>query len=187
MAHNTREKMVEGAIELLATKGFQGTLLTDVIEATGAPRGSIYHHFPGGKDEMIAAAVDLTGRRYVEWMDTFVGAKPEMIVGGFLQFWRHTLIRSDMKAGCPVLAITVSADVDELIDRARAVFRASRAKLTELLSGSGVTVDAAAKFATIAVASAEGAVVLARAERSIEVFDIVADNLVDQARTLPTN
>jgi hypothetical protein len=109
-----------------------------------------------------------------------------MVIGGFLQFWRHTLIRSDMTAGCPVLAVTVSSDVDDLIDHARTVFRDSRAKLGELLTGAGIRPEAAATFATIAVASSEGAVVLARAERSIDPFDAVADNLVEQARHLPT-
>jgi TetR/AcrR family transcriptional repressor of lmrAB and yxaGH operons len=187
MARDTREKMIEGAMELLATKGLQGASLGDVIEATGAPRGSIYHHFPGGKDELIAAAVDATGEEYLRWMEKFVGASPEMVIGGFLQFWRHTLLRSDMKAGCPVLAVTVSTDVDDLIDHARDVFRNSRAKLGELLAEAGIAGDAASRFATIAVASAEGAVVLARAERSIEPFDVVADNLTEQARQLPSD
>jgi AcrR family transcriptional regulator len=177
--------MIEGAMELLATKGLQGTSLGDVIEATGAPRGSIYHHFPGGKDELIAAAVDATGEEYVRWMEKFVGAPPEMVIGGFLQFWRHTLIRSDMKAGCPVLAVTVSTDVDDLIDHARDVFRNSRASLAAQLSAAGIAQDTASRFATISVASAEGAVVLARAERDIAPFDAVADNLMEQARSLP--
>ncbi|KRE25001.1 hypothetical protein ASG80_22195 [Agromyces sp. Soil535] len=184
MARDTRRQMIEGAMELLATKGLQGTSLGDVVEATGAPRGSIYHHFPAGKDELIAAAVDATGQKYLEWMDTFVGASPEMITGGFLQFWRHTLIRSDMKAGCPVLAVTVSSDDEQLIDHARAVFRDSRAKIAELLTEAGVPAATAESFATIAVASAEGAVVLARAERSIEPFDVVAASLTEQARQL---
>ncbi|MFE4544096.1 TetR/AcrR family transcriptional regulator [Arthrobacter sp. NPDC056727] len=185
MARATREKMIEGAVELLATKGLHGTSLGDVIDATGAPRGSIYHHFPGGKDELIAAAVDATGDEYVRWMEKFVGASPDMVAGGFLQFWRHTLLRSDMKAGCPVLAVTVSTDVDDLIDHARDVFRNSRAKLAELMAAAGVEEEAAARFATIAVAGAEGAVVLARAERSITPFDEVADNLVSQVAALP--
>lgn len=186
MAGNTREQMVEGTMDLLATNGLQGTSLSDVLEATGAPRGSIYHHFPGGKDELIAAAIDLTRQKYTEWMDRFVGASPEMITGGFIQIWRHTLIRSDMKAGCPVLAVTVSTTSDDLIDHARDVFRASRTQLTAMLTDAGVLPDAAASFAIIAVAAAEGAVVLARAERDIRPFEIVAANLLAQAAQLPT-
>lgn len=121
----------------------------------------------------------------MKWMDTFVGASAEMVTGGFLQFWRHTLIRSDMRAGCPVLAVTVSTDVDELIDHAKNVFRSSRAQLAELLADAGVTRAAAEAFSTISVASAEGAAVLARAERSIEPFEVVADRLMEQARRLP--
>lgn len=185
MVSKTREQMVEGAMDLLARNGLQGTSLSEVIEATGAPRGSIYHHFPGGKDELIAAAVDLTGQRYDEWMARFVGATPEMIVGGFIQIWRHTLLRSDLKAGCPVLAVTVSTNVEEIVDHARDVFRSSRRQLAALLADAGIQADAASAFATIAVAAAEGAVVLARADRDIEPFETVAANIVAQAAGLP--
>ncbi|GAA1964507.1 TetR/AcrR family transcriptional regulator [Microbacterium deminutum] len=185
MAGKTREQMIEGAMDLLATSGLQGTSLSEVIEATGAPRGSIYHHFPGGKDELIVAAVDLTGQRYTEWMDRFLGSSPEMIVGGFIQIWRYTLLRSEMKAGCPVLAVTVSTNVEAIVDHARDVFRSSRRQLSMMLADAGIRADAAAAFATIAVASAEGAVVLARAERDIEPFETVAANLVAQAAELP--
>ena len=47
---------------LLAQKGVQGTSFMDVLEATGAPRGSLYHHFPGGKDELVLAAMDEASR-----------------------------------------------------------------------------------------------------------------------------
>lgn len=185
MARDTRDLMVLGAMDLLATNGLTGTSFSDVLEVTGAPRGSIYHHFPQGKDELIAAAIDLTGERYTAWTEQFAGSSPERVIGGFLQIWRHTLVNSEMTAGCPVLAVTVSTDAEELIDRARAVFRASTEQLARMLGQAGVPAEEASSFATIAVAAAEGAVVLARAERSIRPFDTVATHLVEQAARLP--
>ena len=66
VARDVRERMIEGAVRLLARHGLQATSFTEVLELTGAPRGSIYHHFPGGKDELISAAVDRAGARALQ-------------------------------------------------------------------------------------------------------------------------
>ncbi len=58
-----RSRMVEGAVRLLATKGVEGTSFAEVLEATDSPRGSVYHHFPGGKPELLHAALDLASER----------------------------------------------------------------------------------------------------------------------------
>ena len=71
MGNETRATMIEGAIQLLATRGVHGASLLKVLEHTGAPRGSVYHHFPGGKEELILAALDLTGQRHDRFVDQF--------------------------------------------------------------------------------------------------------------------
>ena len=58
MAGEVRKGMVEGAMALLARRGLHATSFSEVLAATGAPRGSLYHHFPGGKDQLVAEAVD---------------------------------------------------------------------------------------------------------------------------------
>ena len=73
MENETRTRMVEGAIQLLATRGVHGASLLKVLEHTGAPRGSVYHHFPGGKEELILAALDITGQRHDRFVDRFRG------------------------------------------------------------------------------------------------------------------
>ena len=65
MARSVRDQMVDSAVILLAKHGLDGTSFTEVLTASGAPRGSIYHHFPGGKDELIAAAIEVAGARAV--------------------------------------------------------------------------------------------------------------------------
>ena len=59
---DTRRKMIEGAVTLLAMRGLEGTAFSDVLERSGAPRGSIYHHFPGGKAQLGVEAVESSGR-----------------------------------------------------------------------------------------------------------------------------
>ncbi len=181
---DVRERMIEGAVRLLALHGLQATSFSEVLELTGAPRGSIYHHFPEGKDQLIGSAVDLAGSQALKVLDGLVGASAEEITTVFLGIWRELLSRSQLKAGCAVLAVTVAADSRDLLNHAGAVFRAWRGRLAELLEQGGLTAQEAVHVAATLVAASEGAVVLSRAEQSMEPFDLVSEYLLEQVRTL---
>ena len=77
MGNETRATMIEGAIQLLATRGVHGASLLKVLEHTGAPRGSVYYHFPGGKEELILAALAVTGQRHDRFVERFRGTSAE--------------------------------------------------------------------------------------------------------------
>jgi AcrR family transcriptional regulator len=175
---DTRKKMIESAVILLATRGLQGTAFSDVVERSGAPRGSIYHHFPAGKDELVEAAVQLAGDRALGVLDAVEGQSPRAVTAFFLDVWREVLVRSGLRAGCAVLAVTVATDSPELLEHASAVFRAWRTRLAELYVQGGLPPDQAARLAATLVASSEGAVVLRRAERTLEPFELVAAELL---------
>ena len=177
--------MVEGAMALLARHGLQGASFAEVLAATGAPRGSLYHHFPAGKDQLIAAAVDRAGAVLIDALERCAGAPADAVVEHFLLIWRTVLTRSQCEAGCAVLAVTVASDSPELLTHATTVFRGWRERLTQLLRQGGLTLAQARRVATLLIASTEGAVVLARAEQSIEPFEIVARQLLDNVRGLP--
>jgi TetR/AcrR family transcriptional repressor of lmrAB and yxaGH operons len=176
--------MVASAVDLLARRGLQATSLSEVLEQSGAPRGSVYHHFPEGKDQLITAALDLAAGRAIELLDRKAGAPAEDVAGWFLHIWREVLIRSNFDAGCAVLAVTVAADSPELRDHAAAIFRTWRQRLAELLEQGGLEPRDAARFAATLVASSEGAVALSRAEQSLEPFDLVAEQLLEHVRAL---
>jgi hypothetical protein len=89
-----------------------------------------------------------------------------------------------LQAGCAVLAVTVAADSPELLERTASAFRTWRARLTELLTEGGLRPADAARFAATLIASSEGAVVLARAEQSLEPFDLVAAEMAARVRAL---
>src|SRR5277367_5362961 len=72
---DVRAKMVQGAAGLLATKGVEGTSFAEVLAVTDAPRGSIYHHFPGGKSELVHAALDLVSTQALAVMESKRGAR----------------------------------------------------------------------------------------------------------------
>jgi TetR/AcrR family transcriptional regulator, lmrAB and yxaGH operons repressor len=184
MAGEVRGRMVAGAAQLLAQRGLQATSFSEVLELTGAPRGSVYHHFPDGKDQLVTSALDLVGARLLEALEAQAGKPPEDVTKAFLQVWRSVLERSEFSAGCAVLAVTVATDSHELLDHAAGVFRAWRSRLTELLHEGGLAPREATRLATTLVASAEGAVVLSRADQSMEPFDLVRAQLLDQVRRM---
>ncbi len=184
MASDVRNRMIEGAMALLAQRGLQATSFSEVLAATGAPRGSLYHHFPEGKDQLVAAAVDLAGSVLIDFMDRCAGQSAEDVVLHFLTLWRAVLMRSECESGCAVLAVTVATDSNELLAHATAVFRAWRERLAELLKQGGLPAESARRFAMVMIASVEGAVVLSRADQSLEAFEVVAEQLVGEVGRL---
>src|SRR6185295_6004342 len=91
LAEGVRERMIAGAVRLLAQQGLQATSFAEVLQLTGAPRGSIYHHFPAGKDQLVAAAVEASGRQALSILDGLAGESPERITETFLGLWRLLL------------------------------------------------------------------------------------------------
>jgi AcrR family transcriptional regulator len=175
---DVRTKMVKGAAGLLATKGVEGTSFAEVLAVTDTPRGSIYHHFPGGKSELVHAALDLVSTRALAMMESKRGSSAEVIVEQFLGLWRQLLDHSELTAGCAVVAVTVAGSDDDLLDHTGAIFREWTDHLAGLLVSGGVAESSARQLAVVVIAATEGAVALCRAERSGEPFDIVDRTLM---------
>jgi len=182
MTGEVRERMIAGAMALLARRGLSGASFSDVLSATGAPRGSLYHHFPNGKRELVAAAVERAGLVLAEALAPVAGAPAEAVVERFLAIWRTVLTRSECEAGCAVMAVAAAPESAEMMAQAAGVFRAWSAQLTDLLGRGGVPGGEASSFAMMMIASVEGAVALSRAEHSLEPFEAVARQLIRQAR-----
>src|SRR5690349_10278588 len=103
-----RARMISTAMRLLAEKGPPGASFGDVLRASGASRGSIYHHFPEGRREMYAAALDLASQRAFEAIDDARGQPAKVVVERFFDMWRTQLTRTDLSVGCAVLAVAVA-------------------------------------------------------------------------------
>src|SRR5271168_1812621 len=80
----TRDRMVAGAARLLAERGLQATSFSEVLELTSSPRGSVYHHFPEGKEQLVKAALDLVTARMGQFFQPHPGASPEEVTDLFL-------------------------------------------------------------------------------------------------------
>ncbi|MFM8861247.1 MAG: TetR/AcrR family transcriptional regulator [Acidimicrobiia bacterium] len=169
-----RTEMIEGASELLAAHGVQGTSFALVLETTGAPRGSIYHHFPGGKHELVLAAVAAAGASVAALIDAAVADSPDELVRMFIGGWRHTLTRGGFERGCAIAAASQSGE-DDVDIRAAAddVFVEWRSALSRALVRSGDDPSAADDHAALLIAAVEGALLMGRAAHSAEIFDVI--------------
>jgi AcrR family transcriptional regulator len=185
MSGDARQRMIESAVVMLATRGLQGTSFTEVLEHSGAPRGSVYHHFPGGKTELVAAAIAHASERALAVLEKKAGTSAREVTAAFLQMWRNVLTASKLEAGCSVLAVAVAADTPELRESAAAIFRAWRARLTELLHRGGMDRSRARRFAATLISASEGAVAVSRAEKDLEPFELTAAMLLEEAAARP--
>jgi AcrR family transcriptional regulator len=167
--------MIEGATALFRKQGYTGTGFREVIAQTGAPRGSIYHHFPGGKAELAHEVI----RHYTEQFSAYVaaavrGGDPLAVFGAYMGFVRQSLEQSNFSAGCPVVAIVVdSPGRPDLVQAADVALSTMGGTLARALRGAGVPRARAATLSTLAVAGIEGAVVLCRAAHDTEALDAV--------------
>ena len=182
LAGDVRQRMVLSALYLIAERGVQGTSIADVLERSGAPRGSVYHHFPGGKDEIVGAAMEYMATDARVPLRALRGSDVAGIVTGFINLWRGVLTKSEFAAGCATAGVTVSGESETARAAARKVFEVWIADLTELLEAAGVDPSKAADFAWMLFASTEGALVFARAEHSMRALDLVEQQLLASAR-----
>jgi TetR/AcrR family transcriptional repressor of lmrAB and yxaGH operons len=174
--------MIERTVVLLAKKGLQGASFSQILEQSGAPRGSLYHHFPGGKDELVLAAVALAGDQAMAVLERLAGRPAPDIAEAFIALWRLVLTRSDFGAGCAVAAVTVAAETPALRQEAGAVFRRWRTRLAELLEAGGVPAGRGTAMGASLISACEGGVILARGEGSLEPFELVTSEQLRQIR-----
>jgi AcrR family transcriptional regulator len=170
-----RDRMLRSAAILLREHGVEGTSFSQVLAHSGAPRGSIYHYFPGGKRQMIEEATRLAG----DFIGQMIVAPlesddPLTLLDGTRAFWAEVLGRSEFRSGCPIVASTLDGDSSpEARDAAADVFAGWERQLADALVRHGVEAQQAAGLATTVWAGIEGAVIIARAQRSIDPLDRV--------------
>lgn len=175
---DSRQRMVLAAADMLARHGLNATSIRELAKHADAPLGSTYHHFPGGKDQVLVEAITLAGARVDAGLDQHLRSSARDGLGAFLTSWRNVLVRSRFRIGCPVMAAAIDEPLaggsDAPREAAAGVFNRWRRRLARAFTSEGLGEDAATDLATLVIASMEGAVVLCRAERSIEPFDRIA-------------
>ena len=174
-----RDRMVVGAAQLLSRAGVAEASFRNVVAHTGTPRGSIYHPFPGGKDELVGEAMRWVGGRLLQALRSTPVEGPDDVVVAFAGLFRRLLVDSPGENGCAVAAVVSSSQPGTPPGTAAAdVLRAWRAELRRLFAIAGVEEEQSARLATLTVATVEGALVLGRADADVGVFDTVVEELV---------
>ncbi len=167
MATGTREAMLGSAIRLFRERGVGDTSFADVLEASGAPRGSVYHHFPGGKKQLVSEAIESAGS-YVAANFEKSDDGPAEMVDRFATFYMRELERTGFREGCPLMAAAVAGAKEEASVPAARAFSQIQDSLTNSLIEAGVARERASSLATLAISAIEGAIVLSRTEKSVE-------------------
>jgi TetR/AcrR family transcriptional regulator, lmrAB and yxaGH operons repressor len=176
---SVRDAMIEAAWLLIAERGLEGMATREVLARTGAPRGSVYHYFPRGRTELIELAIE----RSIRWMQGQIAAiapeHPNDVVRGYLDIWRRVLEATDFQAGCAVAGVVTGGHDANMLDRGAAAFAAASDALANLFQQVGVPAGDAQRRSTLLVCAAEGAVLLARAQRSAEPLTQIAEQLTN--------
>jgi len=185
----TRARMLDSTALLLRERGVGGVTVDAVLAHSGAPRGSVYHHFPGGRNQLLLEALAQSGAFVSDRLDRAVAAgDASAAVAAFVAFWRRALVESEFRAGCPVVAVAVDSrpDVPETADTVRAVFDRWHEQLARLLRADGYPAERAETLATTTVSAIEGAIILSRARQDVAPLDHVGAelaNLLDRSGT----
>jgi len=170
--------MIRSAASLIGSTGVSATSFSHILEDSGAPRGSIYHHFPSGKEQLAAAAMDWTTDRILEHQNTCKAATPWGVVEHFIDLFREVVRASNGASGCAVAGVAVDTAAEaDLMRVVQVTFRSWTDLLTRQLKQAGLEHELARTSAVATVASVEGALILCRAEGGGGPLDDVASQI----------
>jgi TetR/AcrR family transcriptional repressor of lmrAB and yxaGH operons len=171
-APDSKWKTLAAAIKLFRQQGYHGTSLHDILAAGGSPRGSLYFHFPRGKEEIGENALTLAGEAVRQGIARAAEASEstEMFLVRVAGAMAADLEKSDYKEGCPIAttALETSAQSDVLGEATSSAFQKWETEIRRGLERFGMTSDEADQLSTMALSQLEGALLLARTYRSVE-------------------
>jgi TetR/AcrR family transcriptional regulator, lmrAB and yxaGH operons repressor len=183
VASDTRHRLIRTTSRLLRKQGYGATGLNQVMAEAQAPKGSMYFHFPGGKEELAAAAVDYFAERVTQRLENGLAAGDtvgEAVATFFDEYIEH-LDRTDFSEGCAVATVALdAASAHEAL--AAATGRALRGwidRFADALEAEGRSPAEAHRLATLIVAAIEGTIVIGKGERSTEPLEAVQAVLRD--------
>ena len=171
-----RARMVRSAATLMRERGIHGVGLREIVAHSGGPRGSLGRFFPGGKTQLMTEAIDVALVELFGDLEQMLGDAetfPDAITV-IVAPWRRLLVDHDFALGCPLAAtICDAADNDSLRSHVSELFAAWRATVVDAYARFGAPPTEAEAHATVLMAALEGALIVARAQRSLEPLDTV--------------
>lgn len=198
MPRSPRERMVFSAAQLIRARGVSGTGMRDVVAHAEAPRGSLAHYFPGGKEQLVNEAIAWAGdysarrvRRYAEALDE---PTPGALYAAMASQWRDEFTATGYAHGCPLVAAAadVAATSESLRQAVASAFEGWQRPLATELERMGVPPGRTGPLALLMISALEGAIVLARTSQDVAPLDTVVaelspllDGAVDKRRRRP--
>ena len=172
----TRERIVETSAELMRRQGYAATGIKQIATDAKAPFGSLYHHFPGGKEELGAAAIRMSGAIYEQLIPAVFDPAPDLptAVRAFFAGAGEHLREADFADACPIatIALEVSSSSELMREACAEVFERWLAAGIERFVAGGLSAEQGRELAVAMFAALEGAFVLARAARSTEALAV---------------
>jgi TetR/AcrR family transcriptional repressor of lmrAB and yxaGH operons len=180
-AAKTRTRLLSNAGELFGSQGFHATGLDQILRCSRAPKGSLYHHFPGGKDELAIETVRHMAGVMKETLVSSLSSDSDPLAALAVFFERRAqfLAASDFRHGCPIAAVTldVASSQRTIREACEQCFQTLLEVFVQHLGSAGLSAVRAKALATLVLASLEGALILSRAQRSVEPLTIIEREL----------
>lgn len=183
-SEETQARLLKTMAYLLRTQGYHATGVSQVLQESKVPKGSLYHHFPQGKTELAAAAVNLSNERILAALEkmVFETGNPIDTLTTFCDYYIQQMNEGNYRKGCPIATITLEAAAD--VDLIQAACKQAFVDMTQLFSrqlqAHNVSEPEAEALATMVIAAIEGALIMSRAQRSTRPLEIIRDNLMAQ-------
>jgi AcrR family transcriptional regulator len=167
---DTRQRILDTTAEHFRRYGYTGTGLKQIVAGANAPFGSLYHFFPGGKQQLGGEVIRRSGQMYQDLLTAIVDAAPDVESGlrDCFAGAAAVLVETDYADACPIetVALEVASTNEGLRHATAEVFSSWVAAAVERFLGAGVGADRAEDLAWSVVALLEGAFVLARATKA---------------------
>lgn len=175
----TRQKLVAATGALLRRQGFHATGLSDIVSESGAPRGSLYFYFPGGKDELAKAAIEDAGAEWRARITATVAGSADLgaSIADVVDLIATDLEASKFLNGCPVAAVALESPAESVRKAIAAHYRLLEDGIASHLAAQGIAETHAKQLATVAISAIEGALILARVKKSTAPLRTVGDAL----------
>jgi TetR/AcrR family transcriptional repressor of lmrAB and yxaGH operons len=178
---NSRERMIDATLRLLRSQGFRGTGVNQIVQESGAPKGSVYHHFPQGKEQLVIEALREAGTAVETKITQALDSHSDVgtALRAYLEWYGREIRESDFQRGCPVanVAMDVAASEPNIRAVCQEIFGAWTALIAKRLHADGFGKAEADSLAEFVVSSLEGALVLCRAQRSTRPLQRVAKRI----------
>ncbi|MBA3470752.1 MAG: TetR/AcrR family transcriptional regulator [Herpetosiphonaceae bacterium] len=179
----TQRHILTTTSTLLETQGLHATGLNQIIQASGAPKGSLYYYYPGGKDELAEAAINAAGELIAERIQAELSAHADAAVAvrRFVEAIAEQVERSEFQRGGPLMTVAMeTASTNQRLNNAcRSAYSRIHSAFAARLLADGWDSARAAMLATMITAAIEGGVILSRTHHSAEPLQVVAKQLAE--------